>query len=265
MITLRESQHIRLPDGYSEYAVEGSGEIDVQFEVTGKSEVYLRVLGACSLTVRTAVGQGARVSFLIWNAAEGTVRFNEEHTVQRDGVLRVAYGEVNPADMERSCVIHLAEPGASALVSSASLVSADKTYVISVNSEAPHTEGIMEHYAVVLQGGKYRMDATGKIAKGAKGSNSHQTSRALCFDEKQNSMILPKLLIDENDVQASHATTLGRVDEEHLYYMQSRGLTVRQCTSLISAGYLMPVTQFIEEESLKQTLREELERKLVAL
>ena len=74
-----------------------------------------------------------------------------------------------------------------------------------------------------------------------------------------------ELLIDENDVQASHATTLGRVDEDQLYYMQSRGLTQKQCTSLISTGYLMPVTRFIEDETLKTKLQEEMERKIADL
>ena len=264
MITLRDTCEILLPEGYSEYSVDTEG-MTLKVRAEGKSEVYLRVLRAGFLQIESEAAEGADVSFLIWNASEERTRFAEDHTVGKDASLRIAYGEVNEAPMQRTSCVHLKEPGAYALVSSASLVRAEKTYRITVNSEAPHTDGIMENYAVVLQGGKFMMDATGKIEKGSFGSESHQTSRALCFDEKQNSTILPKLLIDENDVQASHATTLGRVDEEQMYYMQSRGLTVRQCTSLISAGYLMPVTQFIDDETLKNTLRDELERKMVEL
>ncbi|MBR4444283.1 MAG: SufD family Fe-S cluster assembly protein [Solobacterium sp.] len=265
MKTIRETTRIVLPEGYSEYVLDADRDVELHLEGSAKSDVYLRIERAGNVTISADIHTGAHVSFLVWNASENPVTFQEDYTVERDAMLRIAYGEVNAAAMHRKGSVHLIEEGAGALVSSASLVSDEKDFELYVINEAPHTEGILQNYAVVLEGGKFRMDATGKIVKGAHGAQSHQTSRALCFDEKQNSTILPKLLIDENDVQASHATTLGRVDEEQMYYMQARGLTVRQCTSLISAGYLLPVTQFIEDETLKATLREELEKKMEEL
>ncbi|MBR3356849.1 MAG: SufD family Fe-S cluster assembly protein [Solobacterium sp.] len=265
MMTIRESTRIVLPEGLSEYALDAQQDVELVLEGTGRSDVYLRVLDARKAVIRCSVAAGAQVSFLIWNACGQDVTFDEDYTVAKDGILRIAYGEVNDAGMKRRSFVHLKESGAYGLLSSASLVSAEKSYELTVNNEAPHTTGILQNYAVVLEGGQFVMDATGKIEKGSHGAESHQTSRALCFDEKQNSKILPKLLIDENDVQASHATTLGRVDEEQMYYMQARGLTVRQCTSLISAGYLLPVTRFIENEALKEALREELEKKMEEL
>ena len=109
------------------------------------------------------------------------------------------------------------------------------------------------------------IDAIGTIVRGAKRAKSHQTSRALSFEEGQRSTILPELLIDENDVEASHAMSIGSVDDEQLYYMMSRGLTVSQCTSLLSAGYLLPVVDVIDNEEVSNALRSELERKLSAL
>lgn len=66
-------------------------------------------------------------------------------------------------------------------------------------------------------------------------------------------------------VEASHAMSIGRVDDEQLYYLMSRGLTLPQVTALISSGYLMPVADVIEKEEIRSVLREELERKLSAL
>ena len=79
-----------------------------------------------------------------------------------------------------------------------------------------------------------------------------------------NAVILPKLLIDENDVQASHATSVGRIDENQLIYLQSRGLTEGQVLNLISTGYLMPIASFIENEQLQNQLKEEIESKVSA-
>ena len=110
--------------------------------------------------------------------------------------------------------------------------------------------------------GSLVIDAVGRIVKGAHRSESHQTSRALCFEDGQTSKILPELLIDEDDVQASHAMSIGRMDEDQLYYMMSRGLSVEECASLVSTGYLMPVCDVIDHEELRTALRQELERKL---
>lgn len=130
---------------------------------------------------------------------------------------------------------------------------------------APHTLGEMRNFAVVMKQGRLMIDAIGSIVNGAKQSKNHQTSRALSFEDGQHSTILPELLIDENDVEASHAMSIGRVDDEQLYYLMSRGLTLPQVTALISSGYLMPVADVIENEEVRSVLREELERKLSAL
>ena len=59
--------------------------------------------------------------------------------------------------------------------------------------------------------------------------------------------------------------SIGRVDDEQLYYMMSRGLTLQQCTALLSAGYLLPVADVIEDPQVQSLLRAELERKLSEL
>lgn len=263
--SVSENEEILLSPGYSEIVIDAEKPLELTFRAAEKSEVYIRIEKAQEIRIRTETEENASVSYLFWNAAGTQISVDEEHHVKRYGALRIAYAEINQGSVKRTAMVTLEEEGAYALVSSAVLCASDKHFVVDVVSQSPHTTGIMENYAVVLEGGKYYMNATGKIVKGAYGSESHQTSRALCFDEKQSSTILPKLLIDENDVQASHATTLGRVDEDQLYYMQSRGLTQKQCTSLISTGYLMPVTRFIEDETLKTKLQEEMERKIADL
>ena len=59
------------------------------------------------------------------------------------------------------------------------------------------------------------------------------------------------MLIDENDVEASHAATVGQMDEMQLYYMQSRGLSEMESMALLMSGYLMPIARAINDEKLK--------------
>ena len=74
--------------------------------------------------------------------------------------------------------------------------------------------------------------------------------------------MIPLLLIDENDVKASHALTIGQPDEDQLYYLQSRGLTTKQAVGLLSIGYFLPVIELIDNEEEKVQLRQEMESKV---
>ena len=265
MTLVRESTEISLGEGYASYEIDSEKPLKLKLTGTGHSDAFIRILNCPELTVTAEAGEGAQMTVLFWNGNTDKMHASEKYTVKRDAALKVAYAEVEQADTERNTDIELAETGASAVLSSAVLTGVRKEFNVRVASLAPHTDGRMQNYSVVLKGGRYVMHATGEIVKGAVRSESHQTSRALCFDEGMTSEILPILLIDENDVQASHATSLGRVDEDQLYYMQSRGLTPKQCTALISTGYLMPVTQVIDNPQLRDELKEELERKISEL
>ncbi|NLC64279.1 MAG: hypothetical protein GX753_01250 [Erysipelothrix sp.] len=83
--------------------------------------------------------------------------------------------------------------------------------------------------------------------------------------DESNAIVFPKLLIDENDVAASHAASVGRPNEEHIYYLQSRGLSKKDAMRLLLKGYLLPITEGIQDLKIKEALIEEIEMKVDAL
>ncbi len=262
MIPVHVNQDILLPEGYSEYEINSDRDLELTFRGSGNCNAFVRIVKCGKLRIRTFAAASSEITYLFWNNTNDVLKADESHEVMGDAKLTVAYGECNGAETYRTTYVALREEGARAEVSSASLVDTKKEYNMQVVNFAPHTYGNMRNFAVVLKTGRLMIDAIGKIVRGAYKSESHQTSRALSFEEGQTSTILPELLIDENDVQASHAMSIGRMDEDQLYYMMSRGLDLRQCTSLISTGYLMPVTEVINNEELRSNLREEMERKI---
>ena len=74
----------------------------------------------------------------------------------------------------------------------------------------------------------------------------------------------PILLIDEYDVKAGHAAGVGKIDEEQLYYLMSRGLTRRAAEVLIIYGFLMPFIDEIRNESIKAEFEKVIARKINA-
>lgn len=262
MIGIHVNTDIQLAHGYSEFEIDTQRDLELSFYAHEDSDVYIRITHAKNIRIRTFASRNVHVSYLFWNVCDTKITVDETHEVLSNAHVTIAYGECNGAETKRETFVGLREEGADALVSSATLVDCRKDYRMQVVNYAPHTYGDMKNYAVVLKNGNLTIDAIGKIVKGSYASQSHQTSRALSFEPGQHAMILPELLIDENDVMASHAMSIGRVDEDQLYYLMSRGLSVKQCTSLISTGYLMPITETLNNDELKERLKEEMERKL---
>lgn len=262
MIEIRVNEDIRLAEGFAEYLIESDRDLDLSIFCEGHCNALFRIRRAKSLRIRGYCADQSEGSLLFWNECETPLVTDENYEVNEDSHFVVAYGECSGSAAERSTYMALRKPRAHGEFVSASLVS-DKTYYrMNMVNFARSTLGEIKNYAVVLKDGTLMIDAIGKIIKGAKQSKSHQTSRALSFEDGQRSTILPELLIDENDVEASHAMSIGRVDDEQLYYMMSRGLTMPQVSALLSAGYLMPVCDVIENEDVRGVLRSELERKL---
>lgn len=265
MIQISDSKTIILEDESYEIEINSDKAIDLTFVIQNNTNVLVNIQACPSLHISCELKEDYEAKILYWNSSKNELVASEEYNVYRNGDLTVAYGECNLANTNRDTTILLKEAGANAVLSSASLVNVNKEYRMRVVNEAEHTHGDMKNYAVVLSEGKLMIDAIGAIKKGAHRAESHQTSRALSFAEGQKATILPELLIDENDVQASHAMSMGRMDEDQLYYMMSRGLSIEDCTSLIATGYLLPIVDVVKDENLKETLKKELEGKIQEL
>lgn len=237
-------------------------ELTLHSEPRTCCSLLIRIVRAPSLSLRSDIGAGSQVTLLYWNQSEEDITIREHNEVGGDALLKVAYGHLSAGQVRHHSTTLLTQPGAQASLHSAVIARTVKELIVDCVHQAPQTEGNMENYGIILKGGSYRMEATGQILRGARGAKSHQASRALTFDEKQTATILPKLLIDENEVEASHATSLGQMDEDQMMYLQSRGLSRDQAVMLVTAGYLMPIAQIIDDEALQQSLRQEIETKV---
>lgn len=125
----------------------------------------------------------------------------------------------------------------------------NKQFDISVNHISPSTFAKMDNYGVCKDDGKLVFSGISTINNGSKGSKTHQSSKIMVFDEASIGVAKPILKIDENDIEASHAAVVGKINDEHLFYLTSRGLTESAAKELITFGYLKPIMNgFIEDE-----------------
>jgi Fe-S cluster assembly protein SufD len=101
-----------------------------------------------------------------------------------------------------------------------------------------------------------------KIEKGSTGANGQQTEKVLMLSPKARGDANPILLIDEDDVKAGHAASVGQVNPEQIYYLMSRGISREEAARLIIKGFLAPVVGEIPISKLQERLHSLVERKL---
>lgn len=94
------------------------------------------------------------------------------------------------------------------------------------------------------------------IAKNARGSNSSQMNRNLLLSKKVEIDTKPQLEIDNDDVKAAHGAAIGRLDAEHIFYLQSRGIGKAQAIEILACGFAFDVLDRIEDLAETNKLRE---------
>jgi Fe-S cluster assembly protein SufD len=136
----------------------------------------------------------------------------------------------------------------------------DKSYSVNFNHTNFDTYAMMSNYGVTENKSKLRFSGIGHIVQGAKNSKTHQEAKIMVFDADCFGRADPILRIDENEVEASHAATVGKLNEEHLFYLTSRGLNQNEAKRLITLGYLKPIIQYFTDESIQNELSRIIEK-----
>ncbi|MFQ5871921.1 MAG: Fe-S cluster assembly protein SufD, partial [Candidatus Geothermarchaeales archaeon] len=91
-----------------------------------------------------------------------------------------------------------------------------------------------------------------KIERSAKQTLSFLSENTLLLSDQARANAKPNLEIHTDDVRASHGATVGRLDQEQLFYLMSRGLPRQTAETLIVQGFFMPVLKKIEDKAIAQ-------------
>ncbi|MGT2934211.1 Fe-S cluster assembly protein SufD [Streptococcus catagoni] len=133
-----------------------------------------------------------------------------------------------------------------------------------VTNYGKHSIGHILQHGVILERGTLTFNGIGHIIKGAKGADAQQESRVLMLSDKARSDANPILLIDENEVTAGHAASIGQVDPDDLYYLMSRGLDKETAERLVIRGFLGTVITEIPIKEVRESIIAVLDQKLAA-
>lgn len=210
--------------------------------------------------------QNARVVYgAVDNLSAGTTTYvNRRGTAGRDSRIEWALGMMNDGNTISENITKLI--GDNSYGDTKMVVvgrgNQKQNFTTNITHWGKNSEGYILKHGVMKDAASSIFNGIGKIEYGATKANAEQESRVLMLSEKARGDANPILLIDEDDVTAGHAASVGRVDPMQLYYLMSRGISQHEAERLVIHGFLAPVVTKLPIEGVKRLLSEVIERKV---
>ncbi|ANY65089.1 Fe-S cluster assembly protein SufD [Paenibacillus sp. BIHB 4019] len=237
---------------YVDYVVTEPGAVTEPFVYHSVVEVYVKA--------------GAHVRFgsihhLGGSGVDLTVR---RAIIDNDGVMEWVLGDLSDGSTLSDTKSVLKGNGSQ---SDAKVISIGKNaQQMSLTTQAVHfglrSDSNMVTRAVMKDSASAIINGITKIEKGATKANGVQTEKVLMLSPKARGDANPILLIDEDDVTAGHAASVGQVNPEQVYYLMSRGISKQNAERLVIYGFLAPVVSEIPIDAVREQLEKLLVRKL---
>ena len=120
---------------------------------------------------------------------------------------------------------------------------------------APHTESDLLFKGVVLDRARTVFRGVLHLRKEAQQTNAYQATHSLLLSPRARADALPILEIEADDVRCKHGSTTGRVDEEQIFYLMSRGLSRQDAQRLIVQGFFETVITEFPVEGVQEKIR----------
>lgn len=234
--------------------------------------VVLDGRGGASLVenVEIVVGEGADLTVVSLQEWADDARHLASHfaTLAKDAKLTHVVVSLGGAIVRVNPSAHLAAEGADAEMYGVYFADASQHLEqrVFVHHDAPHTRSRVT-YKGALNGAGARTVWIGDvlIGPGATGTDTYEQNRNLVLSEGTRADSIPNLEIQTGDiVGAGHASATGRFDDEHLFYLQSRGIPEAEARRLVVLGFLVEIVQHIPEPALQARLIEALVAELEA-
>lgn len=116
--------------------------------------------------------------------------------------------------------------------------------------------GALKDHARSVFIGMIKIDPTGQL------TNSYLKNQNLILDKTARADSIPSLEIEANDVRASHAATISKVEEEYVFYLQSRGIPHEDAIQMIVEGFFSTIFDRMGNERVKEKLMRTVTRKM---
>lgn len=222
---------------------------------------------SASLMVELVARPGSHIEFSSLDelSQDTTLYFNRRAKIEKDAHVEWAIAFMNDCNTLGDLDSELVGEGSFADSKAIAVTTGDQRVGINnrVTNRGPHSTGLINQRGVLLENSRLIFNGIGQIVHGAHGSKADQQNRVLMMSDEAHGDANPLLLIDENDVIAAHAASVGPVDKVQMNYLMSRGIPYDQAQRLVIRGFLGAVLDAIPNKDVRRKMIDILERKLI--
>ncbi len=216
--------------------------------------------------VEVKVLQGASLKFVelqswgkhVWNFTHERIR------VERDGQLEWIFGAIGSKLTKDFSELDLAGEGATGRMSGFYFTDGKQhlDHDTQQNHLAPHTTSDLLFKGALKGNSRSVWQGMIYVAKGAEKTDGYQANRNIVLEEGARADSIPGLEILADDVRCTHGATVGRLEEEPVFYLRSRGIPKTDAERLVVEGFFDPIMQRIPFEGVRERFHEAILEKM---
>ncbi len=215
--------------------------------------------------VEVSVGKAANVTYVrVCDEERKSYHFSYSiFSVDRDANLSAVSLDLGSIKTRHDLVVMLVGEGASASVDGVYLPRKNDlvgNYLL-VEHRMPHTTSHELYKGVLQDSARSVFKGLIHVFKEAQKTDAIQENRNILLSNEALAHSLPQLLIFADDVKCTHASTIGRLDEEAIFYMRSRGVKDSLARSLMVHAFCLEVIERVSNS----TLRNRLDKKILSV
>jgi Fe-S cluster assembly protein SufD len=128
--------------------------------------------------------------------------------------------------------------------------------------EAGHTTGDTVWKGALTGDSRASYEGLIHIVKDAQETDTYLQTHSMLLSPRAKGDSIPSLIVETDNVKASHGGTVGEIDEEQVFYMMSRGIARRDAVRILVEGYFEEVIQRLHDPVFEQMLRERIAAKI---
>jgi len=218
--------------------------------------------------VEIQVMQGANLRFVelqswgknVWNFSHERIR------VERDGNLDWIFGAVGSRVTKNFSELDLVGKGAVGRMSGFYFTDGSQhlDHDTQQNHLAPNTTSDLLFKGALKGRSRSVWQGMIYVAPGAQKTDGYQANRNLVLSEHARADSIPGLEILADDVRCTHGATVGKLEQEPLFYLKSRGIPQKDAERLVVEGFFDPIMQRIPFEGVRERFQQAILDKMSA-
>ncbi len=230
-------------------------------EVTIITDEYFDKCCYINSFIELFINENSNVDLIQCSQKKNTTQiFNFLCTIKKDATLNLLPIDINVKLIKKNYYVSLSGTNSSCNYNSLNLLNKFNHIdnYISINHKNNHTFSSTNHKNILSEKSTGIFYAKAIIQNKSYNSQANQNNNNLMLSDSAVVHSNPQLEIYNNDVKCSHGSTTGEIDEEALFYMQSRGIKKQECKKIILHGFAHQVINHISKYEIKNEIEQKI-------